>query len=316
MQAIYDLVGNKIREIFNADVVGIVLRDPATELGHYVFLLDHGERFHPEPAKPKGFTAHILQTRQHLLFHTDAEVQKKMAELGSSNIGGDTVDNSFIFVPILQAGAATGVICVGKQPERAFAESDVRLLQTLGSAMSVALENARLFDETQRLLKETEQRNAELAIINSIQQGLAAELHFQGIVDLVGDKLREVFHAPDFGINWYDEKTNLLHYIYTYEHGKRLTIAPRPPTPGGSFETMVRTRKPQVLNSVAEQMRAKVAAIPGTDMAKASLSVPIISADRVLGMIGLENHERENAYGETDVRLLSTIAASLGTALE
>ena len=48
--------------------------------------------------------------------------------------------------------------------------------------MGVALENARLFDETQRLLKETEQRAAELAIINSMQQGVAAELDFQAIV--------------------------------------------------------------------------------------------------------------------------------------
>ena len=46
--------------------------------------------------------------------------------------------------------------------------------------MGVALENARLFDETQRLLKETEQRAAELAIINSVQQALAAELDMQG----------------------------------------------------------------------------------------------------------------------------------------
>jgi hypothetical protein len=45
--------------------------------------------------------------------------------------------------------------------------------------MSVALENARLFAETQRLLKETEQRNAELAVINGIQQGMAAQLDFQ-----------------------------------------------------------------------------------------------------------------------------------------
>ena len=44
---------------------------------------------------------------------------------------------------------------------------------TVAASMGVALENARLFDETQRLLKETEQRNAELAVINSIQQGIA-----------------------------------------------------------------------------------------------------------------------------------------------
>ncbi len=65
------------------------------------------------------------------------------------------------------------------------------------AARWAALENARLFDETQRLLKETEQRNAELAVINSIQQGLAAKLNFQAIVDLVGDKLREVFKTRD-----------------------------------------------------------------------------------------------------------------------
>ena len=56
--------------------------------------------------------------------------------------------------------------------ENAFSDSDVRLLETLANSMSVALENARLFDETTRLLKETEQRTAELAVINSVQEGL------------------------------------------------------------------------------------------------------------------------------------------------
>ena len=64
------------------------------------------------------------------------------------------------------------------------ADSDVRLLQTLANSMSVALENARLFDETQRLLKETEERAAELAIINSVGEALATNIGFQGICDL------------------------------------------------------------------------------------------------------------------------------------
>ena len=64
--------------------------------------------------------------------------------------------------------------------ENAFSESDVRLLETLANAMSVALENARLFDETQRLLKITEDRAAELAIINSVQEGLAVQTGYSG----------------------------------------------------------------------------------------------------------------------------------------
>ena len=71
----------------------------------------------------------------------------------------------------------------------------MRLLTTLASSLSVALENARLFDETQRLLTETNERAAELAIINSVQQGLAAKLDMQSMYDLVGDKMPEIFDA-------------------------------------------------------------------------------------------------------------------------
>jgi len=56
--------------------------------------------------------------------------------------------------------------------EHAFSDSDVNLLTTLGQRMTVALESARLLDETNRLLKETEQRTAELSVINSVQDDL------------------------------------------------------------------------------------------------------------------------------------------------
>jgi len=59
--------------------------------------------------------------------------------------------------------------------EHAFSDSDVNLLTTLANSMTVALESARLFDETNRLLKETEQRTAELSVINSVQDGLAVK---------------------------------------------------------------------------------------------------------------------------------------------
>ena len=45
--------------------------------------------------------------------------------------------------------------------------------KTLAERFLDALQNARLFDETQRLFKAEQQRAAELAVINSIQQGMA-----------------------------------------------------------------------------------------------------------------------------------------------
>src|SRR5262249_60444018 len=110
--------------------------------------------------------------------------------------------------------------------EGAVGEAEVRLLTTVAASMGVALENARLFDETQRLLNETERRAAEVAVITGVQQAMAEKLEFQAVIDLVGDKLREVFHTGNIAIRWWEEKSNLTHWLYIYEHGKRLQVAP------------------------------------------------------------------------------------------
>ena len=91
--------------------------------------------------------------------------------------------------------------------EHAFGETDERLLMTLAGSLSVALDNARL-------VHETRQRNAELALINSVQAAIAGELDPQAIYDLVGDKLQEVFDAQVVSISVYDESSGFLNFPY------------------------------------------------------------------------------------------------------
>ena len=234
----------------------------------------------------------------------------------SSALPGTDESKSGALLPIISSDRMLGSIEIENyEHENAFGESELRLLTTIAASLGTALENARLFDETQRLFKAEQERVNELQIINSIQQGLAAELDFQAIVHLVGDKLREVFNTPDLGINWYDEKANLVHYLYNYEHGERLNIPSHPPRPNGILERILKDRQPVVWNTT-EEGNAISPVIAGTDESKSGVSIPIISSDRVLGIVQLEDYEREHAYGESKLRLLSTVAASLGTALE
>ncbi len=312
IQSIYDAVGDKIREIFDNRDMGIRIYDPKTKLIHYPYAYEAGVRIEiPSTLLPdRGVAAHVIRTRETLVFNQDmGEVMKKY---GATTIPGTLVEKAAVYVPLVAAGQARGLIELCEyEHENVFSESDVRLLQTLANSMSVALENARLFDETQRLLKDTEQRNAELAVINSIQQGMAGSLDFQGIVDLVGDKLRQVLKTQDIGIRWFDPQAMVVHFLYEYEHGQRLEIKPQALTPAA-----LTRREPRVLNSVAEHESAGVGVVPGTDQCKSSVGVPIIGSDRVLGGILLEDHVRENAYGESEVRLLQTVASSMGVALE
>jgi predicted phage tail protein len=65
--------------------------------------------------------------------------------------------------------------------------------------------------------KELSHRVEELAVINSVQDGLVRKMDMLGIYDLVGEKIREIFNAQVIDIVTYDKTTNLIEDRYTYE---------------------------------------------------------------------------------------------------
>src|SRR5260221_5291749 len=162
MQGIYDAVGDKIREIFHQANVGIRIYDPPTRMIHYPYLHEDGRRI-TIPSEPleRGFGDHVSSTRETLVINEN--MARETEKYGSFTFPGTQDAKSAVFVPLVVGDQARGLITLfDLEREHAFSPSDVRLLQTLANAMSVALENARLFDETHRLFKETEQRAAAL----------------------------------------------------------------------------------------------------------------------------------------------------------
>src|SRR5436190_15865712 len=139
------------------------------------------------------------------------------------------------FVPLVTGGQANGVIPLPNvDREQVFSESDQQLLETLAGSLSIALENARL-------VHETRQRNAELALINGVQEAIAGELESQAIYDAVGDKIQEVFDAQVVAISTLDEAMGLVHYPYMIERGERLQAEPR--APRGFAKHVLETRE-------------------------------------------------------------------------
>ncbi len=86
----------------------------------------------------------------------------------------------------------------------------------------------------------------------------------------------------------------------------------------GLTSHVLRTKQPLLINEDAEKRYAELGAVfvTGDDNAKSWLGVPIVSGPEATGVIFLQNYEREHAYSETDVRLLQTLAGSMGIALD
>src|SRR5204863_6100233 len=140
---------------------------------------------------------------------------ERLEELGGYVLQGE-LTKSAVYVPLVVGGDAIGRISLQNiEREQAFSDADVRLLTTIARNLSVALENARLFEETR-------QRNAELALITDVQRGLAENLDMQAMYDLVGERIQEIFDTQVVDIATFDRASRVLHQRYAYEKGVRL----------------------------------------------------------------------------------------------
>src|SRR5207245_511669 len=142
--------------------------------------------------------------------------------------------------PRVVTNEPTGVISLQHADrEHAFSEADVRLLTTIAGSLAVALENARLFEETR-------QRNAELALINDVQRGLAENLDAQAMYDLVGDRIQEIFDAQVVDIALLEASSGLVQFPYVIEKGVRLDEDPIELI--GHRRIAIETREPVAIN--------------------------------------------------------------------
>jgi GAF domain-containing protein/CheY-like chemotaxis protein/anti-sigma regulatory factor (Ser/Thr protein kinase) len=320
-RGIIDLVGEKMGEIFKADTTTIGMYDADRDWATHIYYVDRGERipFPDAPLMRPSLSAVVIETHQPLLLGTSEEAER----YGSVRTPrkNETVDKnqSYLGVPILAGDRVIGLMTIQSYQQHAFTQDDLRLMQTLANAMSVSLENARLFDETQRLLKETEERNAELAIINSVQQGLARQLDFQGIIDMVGEKVRNIFRADTVNIAMYDVDRDWSLNVYYVDRGERV-YWPDGPSPRPSLGIAVLdSRKPLLIGTKEEgrKLGSLLMPIKGEieDKNESYLGVPILSAEKPIGMIAVQSYQ-QNAYGQNDLRLLETLANSMSVALE
>jgi GAF domain-containing protein/CheY-like chemotaxis protein len=245
------------------------------------------------------------------------------AHLRHGPAGAAAVDQrSCLVAPLVAGGECFGCLYADIEGRNGcFDDEDRDALAELAGQAAQALAQAHVTEGLERQLAERsaalEQRNAELALIDSIQQGLAAQLDFQGIVDLVGDQLRELFRTGDIGIVWRDEvQPALVHNLYAYQHGVRVTVPPIRVNPEGPMTKAFNAKRALVANNRAEMQALGLRRVEGTALSLSTAMVPIYSGERVLGGISLQNHERENAFGDAEVRLLTTVAAAMGTALD
>ena len=323
-QGIIDIVGDKLNEIFKDGNVGIGLIDRARNVVSIPYVIENGKRLEPFEVSldEPSVMQHIMKRRRPVLINS--RFQERFGRNDAISFPGrDQRDlKSWLSVPFFKGNEVIGGMSLRSwERENAFTESDVRLLQTVANSMIVALENARLFDETQRLLKETEQRATELQIINNIGQTLTEGRDLNSTIQRVGERIQEALNVKDIVISVFDEKTTQVLSPYMIRNGKRIEI-----TEGNidlkRFILGIRASaraggRSWVVNKVAEKTWRKWwISMVDNEVPKSFVTLPLLAGREVIGGITIADYERENAFSDLSVNLLETIASNMGTAVQ
>ena len=218
-------------------------------------------------------------------------------------------------VPLTRA-AADGQTVVGVlglahiEVGKTFDQNTVAVITRFAQLASVALDNARLFTQTQ-------QRIEELATINSVNEVLSSQTDLRSLLTAVTRTMRRHLNVSECYIALYDVRTDLFE-IPIADNGNEQRSVPPTPLGRGFTAEIIRTRKPLLIEREVAQKAAELGApsFTNTPSSQCYAGVPIFARDEIIGVIAAQDDERENAFDERAMQLLTTITPALGVAIQ
>jgi signal transduction histidine kinase len=218
---------------------------------------------------------------------------------------------SFLGVPILLRGTAYGNLYLTEKRDGAdFTEDDEETIQVLAAQAAVAVENARLYETSQRWLRQLES-------LNEIGNALTGELDLERLLDLVATRLRELVDARLVLIAIPDGTGELQVAAADGEGadafglvGMQLGIA------DSKAGRVLERGRSERIDSVLDDPEIDQSAARRLG-ARSALYVPLVAAGGAIGV--LVAHDRagaDPAFGEEDLRLAESLAARAAIAVD
>ncbi|MHC2675442.1 two-component system NtrC family sensor kinase [Bradyrhizobium diazoefficiens] len=216
---------------------------------------------------------------------------------------------SVLFMPLMNRGAAVGMISVTRAEPGAFAPDLVQLLQTFADQAVIAIENARLFNET----KETLERQTATADILKVMAGSPSDV--QPVFDAIAANANRLIGGFSTAVLRYlDGAAHLAAFTPTDPAGD-LVLQSSFPVPFARFPPY-----PLVANGAAAQLPDTELEPAALDIARARgyrsmLFAPLMSEGEAIGVI-IATRRETGVFGEHHVRLLQTFADQAVIAIE
>lgn len=216
---------------------------------------------------------------------------------------------SELCVPLKIRERVTGVLYVKHTRPHSFTLDDQRVLQTLAMQAAVALENARLYIETQRRAKQ-------MAVLNRATRMVASTLEFTTVLEKTIAEVRTMLNVEGSAILLYDPKHEELAFAITDGPYPDTLANLRLPLSKGVAGWVARSRRPAIVNDVKRDPRFYKGIDEVTNLSTQSiLATPILFQDKLVGIFEVINKFEED-FTQQDLELLDSLSRSVAIAIE
>ena len=211
---------------------------------------------------------------------------------------------SILAVPMLSRDKLLGGIVLWREHRKPFDQDAIELLSILADQSVVAIENARLYREASRRLKE-------VSLIQSVALAGAAGYPFDDIVDEATDLIGRLWDSHHLGFLFPDETGALqMHPSYcglSVELRQALRLQPGEGLTGWAFQRA----QAVVVSNVRQDPRY----VETDSTTLSEMDAPLLVGERPIGVVNVES-QRPNAFSISDLQLLSTLAGQLAVILD
>jgi PAS domain S-box-containing protein len=249
----------------------------------------------------EGLAGKALQTGEPTVVEDYRQWDGRLPQLDSGTVGG------MVGVPLLWGEQPIGVLEVyeAEKPRR-FTEEEVRLLTLFGNQAAVAIQNARLYEETRR-------REDQLAALHDVSLEIAGELDLTVLLKTVVQGAIDLLGGPSGGLYLYrlesQELERVVHLGSGHDYlGVKLRLGE------GACGKAAQTGQPLVVLGYADwEGRSRKFEAEGNLNV---LAVPISHGESLLGALYVNDSNLERDFDEADIRVATMFANQAAIALE
>jgi sigma-B regulation protein RsbU (phosphoserine phosphatase) len=211
---------------------------------------------------------------------------------------------SELAVPLMLQGKCVGVLDIQSRHLDYFTPDQQNILTLLASRLSVAIENARLFQKVKA-------QADTLLLLSEVGRETGSILDVEALLRRAAEQTKRVIDYQILSIMLYNEEQKVFLHRVDVKHGHQVHGKLRVAASEGIVGAAATLKEPVLVPDVTVDPRY-VMVNPET---RSELAIPMVNKGKVIGVLDLESPQL-NYFTDDHVQTLSILAANLAVSLE